>query len=204
MNTLDRCYKRKKYILNLDAFICNYYNSANYDVKPEDRKHFFGALSELAVLAGMRVQTDGEVYQINIGSLVPVRIQIEGYVNGVFSKNLIKIDDYTCIHGDSNSHNIEYWRLKFPDKYTRKTLKNITISRTVLDSWLTGERVDIESLCDELGIEGSKGRHDLIKSINQCISYQNGSVLPETKHLTADDGGRGRPAITEIETRRQS
>ena len=173
-------------------------------MKPEDRKHFFGALSELAVLAGMRVQTDGEVYQINIGSLVPVRIQIEGYVNGVFSKNLIKIDDYTCIHGDSNSHNIEYWRLKFPDKYTRKTLKNITISRTVLDSWLTGERVDIESLCDELGIEGSKGRHDLIKSINQCISYQNGSVLPETKHLTADDGGRGRPAITEIETRRQS
>lgn len=164
MNTLDRCYKQKKYILSLNAFICNYYNSANYEVKPEDRKHFLGALSELAVLAGMRAQTDGEVYKINIGSLIPVRIQLEGYVNGVLSKALIKIDDYTCIHGDSNSHSVEYWRLKFPDKYTRKTLKNITIHRTVLDKYLTGECVDIMSLCDELGIESSDGRHDLIKS----------------------------------------
>lgn len=218
INTLDRCYKQKRNILNLDAFICNYYNSANYEVKPEERQHFLRALNELAVLAGMRVQTDGEVYKINIGALVPVRIQIEGYVNGVYSKNLIKIDDYSCIYGDENSHSVAYWRLKFPNKYTRKTLKNITISRTVLDSWLTGESVDITALCDELGIKSDKGKNDLITSINQCISYQNEeiphdpqdnhigsrSVLPEMKHHKDDSGKRGRPAITAIETKRQS
>lgn len=202
MNTIDGMFATGDNETSLDIFIRRFYGSETYQPDDPEREQFAVELAELSVIGGASFEYDDGDLMISTGMLVPIKVNFRLLkINGHIAEDTIKIFDYTCIHGKKDKQ-VEYWRLKPYSKYLKKNLINVSIARAVLDAFIAGEPVDIETLCDRLKIDDPDSRHDLTEKVIKSINYQRGTEQPEPKVIySSERDGRGRPAISQIETK---
>ena len=201
MNTIDECLDTGHIYMPLNHFIKRHYHSESYEPDDNQRKLILEHLKDLSLLSGMWITQKDDNIDVNIGPLIPIRLNVRMKVNGKIVDDGITIMDHTCIHG-IDTHKVEYWRLQFPNPRMRKTERNIRISRKVLESHLKGDNVNITELCSDLGIDDPQARQKLINFVLQCINHQRQYTNPEPTFIYDTEGdGAGRPAIKAIDTK---
>lgn len=203
MNTLDECYDRKEELLSIDMFIRRLFHEDSAEPSEELKTAMVEQLKTLAMLTGATISGgDDDSIDISLGALIPIRLHVKMNVNGKIISDGIAIMGHTCIYG-MDTRKVEYWRLQSPNKRMRKTEKNIIIGRTVLESYLKGDPVEISNIEERLEtvIDDPQARQRLIRVIMQFMDHQyrlNGQTDRIQFNEEKDGTGAGRPRIKSL------
>ena len=203
MNTLDECYDRKEELLSIDIFIRRLFHEDSAEPSEELRAAMAEQLTDLAMLSGATISSgDDNSIELSFGALIPIRLHVKMNINGKIISDGIAIMGHTCIYG-METQKVEYWRLQAPNKRMRKTVKNIIIGRTVLESYLKGDPVEVPNIEESLGTvtDDPQARQRLIKVIMQFMDHQyrlNGQTDRIQFNEEKDGTGAGRPRIKSL------